>query len=135
MSFESEAAENAVVRQSTLYPYHFVQDSVALNSLGQADLETLAAHFSRNQGRLNLHRGDETSDLYAGRKQHVLEELALAGVPEGAVEITDGLPGGDGADSERVLGILTAVDEGATPGAKTSSGKKPGASAPTMKLK
>ncbi len=46
--YNSEAAANGVVRQKTVFPYHFRSDSPALNELGERDLLILTAHYKEN---------------------------------------------------------------------------------------
>jgi hypothetical protein len=97
---------NAIVTQHTLYPYHFVAGTAQLNDLGQRDLSVLMDHFLKAGGDLNVHRGSAPQPLYDARVKTVLEGLAAAGVASGAVAIKDGLPGGEGLSSERVIVIL-----------------------------
>ena len=44
-TYHNIAIKNAVIRQSTLYPYHFIVNSSELNELGRQDLTTLIEHF------------------------------------------------------------------------------------------
>ena len=97
---------NAIVTQHTLYPYHFVTGTATLNDLGQRDLSVLTDHFLKAGGDLNVHRGGVPQALYDARVKTVLESLAAAGVQSGAVAVKDGLPGGEGLGSERVIVIL-----------------------------
>ncbi len=96
----------AIVAQHTLYPYHFAAGSAELNDLGVRDLNVLADHFAKAGGDLNVRRQNADPSLYEARVKAVLERLAQAGVPSGAVAVKDGLPGGDGISSERVIVIL-----------------------------
>lgn len=98
--------DNAVVAQHTLYPYHFVANGEELNELGQRDLSVLARHFAKHEGTLNVRRGETAPELYEARLTHVIEELKKAGVDTGRMVIADGMPGGDGMASERVVNIL-----------------------------
>jgi hypothetical protein len=99
-------ADAALVRQHTLWPWHFVEDSSDLNELGRENLKVLAAHYCGNPGPLNIRRGAEAKPLYDRRVQTVVKALADAGVGAERVEISDGMPGGDGRPSEDVLVIL-----------------------------
>lgn len=45
---EAEQAANGVVRQKTVFPYHFNTDSPKLNELGERDLMILAKHYKEN---------------------------------------------------------------------------------------
>jgi hypothetical protein len=97
---------NAIIRQRTVFPYHFVPHSAALNELGTHDLDVLAAYFLEHHGKLNVRRGDAVDALYEARVKAAMEALAEAGVRIDLVAITDELPSGDGMRSERVIIIL-----------------------------
>jgi len=97
---------NAIISQHTLYPYHFLNGSGELNELGARDLCVLIDHYLHAGGDLNVHRGSASQPVYEARVKSVLERLSAAGVPAGAVAVKDGLPGGDGISSERVIVIL-----------------------------
>ncbi|OHB68152.1 MAG: hypothetical protein A2Y77_12450 [Planctomycetes bacterium RBG_13_62_9] len=107
--------ESAIVSQRTLYPYHFVQDSDELNTLGRRDLMVLARHFKDRAGAMNVRRDDTSVELYEARVARVLAILKEAGVDADRLALSDGMPGGDGMASERVIVILseTAADSGA----------------------
>lgn len=96
----------AILSQSTLYPYHFVVGAAELNELGWRDMEILAAHFALHGGQLSLRRGDVGEELYAERLKSVEIALAAAGVEPGRVRVHDGLPGGSGITAERMLEVL-----------------------------
>ncbi len=103
---QNASLNNAIVAQHTLYPYHFLNGSGELNDLGARDLCVLTDHFLKSGGDLNVHRGRASQAVYEARVKTVLERLSAAGVPSGAVAVKDGLPGGDGISSERVIVIL-----------------------------
>jgi hypothetical protein len=103
---QNASMNNAIVAQHTLYAYHFVPGSAELNDLGVRDLNVLADHFTKAGGDVNVRRQDAGASLYEARVKAVLERLAQAGVPAGAVAVKDGPPGGDGISSERVVVIL-----------------------------
>lgn len=105
-SYTDDAIKNAIIVQHTLYPYHFVDDSAELNALGEHDLAILAEHFKKYAGKLNVRRGPETAQLYAARLGAAAEALKQAGVVDKPISISDGLPGGEGMGSERVVEIL-----------------------------
>jgi hypothetical protein len=105
-AFNDIAMQNAIIAQHTLYPYHFINNSARLNELGQRDLDVLAGHFAENPGRLNIRMDGLAADLYRARIDTVTERLAAAGVDMDRVSVSDGMPGGDGMVSERVLIIL-----------------------------
>jgi hypothetical protein len=105
--------ENAIITQHTLYPYHFVPDGEKLNGLGQRDFAVLARHFGEHPGQLNVRRGEGTSpELYKARVAYVTDRLNEAGIEPGRVKVTDGMPGGPGTTSERVVTILQKEAEG-----------------------
>lgn len=45
---QDEQTANGVIRQRTIFPYHFASDSPALNELGQHDLVILAKHYKES---------------------------------------------------------------------------------------
>jgi len=98
--------ENAIITQHTLYPYHFVTDGEKLNDLGQRDFAVLARHFTEHPGILNIRRAETGAELYDARVAHVLGTLKEAGVETNRVSVSDGMPGGSGMPSERVVTIL-----------------------------
>ena len=125
------AVERAIVVQHTLYAYHFVDGSADLNALGAQDLAVLAAHFREHAGELNVRRANTAAALFEARVTAVARALAQAGVPAARVTVADGLPGGDGATSERVIAILAKPSTpltGTSAGTGTSTGKPTGAS-------
>jgi hypothetical protein len=112
--------ENAIITQHTLYPYHFVVDGDKLNELGQRDFAVLAGHFAEYPGLLNIRQGDGTSaELYKARVAYVTSKLKEAGVEPGRVSVSDGMPGGPGMRSEKVVTILQKTNDLAV---KPSSG-------------
>lgn len=117
------AVENAIVTQHTIYPYHFVADAGELNELGQRDLTVLANHFKDHPGILNVHRGDAPEDLYNARVADVVSRLKATGVEMNRMSVSDGMPGGSGMTSERVITILQAQPQSqASYGAAGSTG-------------
>ena len=101
--------QRAIVVQSTLFPYHFVPDSAELNELGQRDLLVLARHFEKHSGTLNVRAGDGAPSQAEARIRAVIEALAAAGVARDHVLVHDGLPGGDGLASARVIEIMKSA--------------------------
>jgi len=101
----------AILSQSTLYPYHFVPGAAELNELGWRDMEILAAHFAAHAGTLSVRRGGLAEELYRERLQSVETALAAAGVAPGRVRISDAPPGGAGTTSERMLEVLENAQE------------------------
>jgi hypothetical protein len=118
--YNDMAIENAIITQHTLYPYHFVQNSQELNELGFRDFGVLAGHFIENPGTLNVRQDHSvTDDLHERRVEFVQEMLEEAGVDSDRINIEDGMPGGSGLASERVLFILEKAKE--APAAATPS--------------
>lgn len=105
-SVQDAAIVNAIVRQHTVFPYHFVQNSSELNGLGQRDLQVLAEHYRKYPGQLNVRSGGVSSELYRGRIETVLAFLRNADVNTAPINVGDDLPGGDGMSSEQVVLIL-----------------------------
>ena len=118
-SYYDTALENAIISQHTLFPYHFVKNGAELNELGQRDLSVLTKYFMKHPGKLNIRRNDCSMDLYRGRVKFVLDKLEKAGIDGEQIRISDGMPGGSGMPSERVLIILQ--DAYKTSSTKTST--------------
>jgi len=113
------AIQYAIISQHTLFPYHFVNNSNRLNELGEFDLNVLANHFLKNPGQLNIRRDDTPEELYQTRVSFVLERLEDAGIESEKITFSDGMPGGSGMPSEKILTILERENKKAT--SKTSS--------------
>jgi uncharacterized membrane protein YgcG len=105
-SVQDTAINNAIVRQHTLFPYHFIPNAPDLNDLGRRDLEVLADHFKSYPGTLNVRKGPESEELYRARVDFVRKQLARAGVDCERVPMEDGFAGGEGMRSEWVLKVL-----------------------------
>jgi hypothetical protein len=98
--------QRAIVVQSALYPYHFVPDSAELNELGVNDLNVLAMHLRDHAGSLLISRGGASKELHEARVRAVLAALEESGVAKTQVAVHDGLPGGDGLPSTKVVEIM-----------------------------
>jgi hypothetical protein len=96
----------AIVAQSALYPCHFEPGGTQLNELGLRDLGVLTEHLRTHAGTLLVRRGDASTELHHGRVQAVLAALEQAGVAREQIAVHDGLPGGEGLASVRVVEIL-----------------------------
>lgn len=105
-SYNDIAIQNALVSQHTLFPYHFVMNGAELNELGQRDLAALTSHFIKYPGHLNIRRGKTPAGLYEARVKMIHEKLLEAGIDAKRLSISDGMPGGSGTTSERMLVIL-----------------------------
>ncbi len=102
------AIENAIVTQRTLYPFHFINNSEKLNELGRKDLSILIEHFKEYPGQLNVQQQDTDYSLYQARLAFVFQELQDAGVDMTKVSLVDGMPGGDGMETDDVIEIQKA---------------------------
>ena len=111
-SLRDLAIENAILREHTIYPYQFVENSVELNELGQRDLQILAAHYRQNPGNLNVRRGDLPQEFYRARVKTVIDTLVKADVDADRLRISDDLPGGDGMLSEWMVIIVGLANDG-----------------------
>jgi hypothetical protein len=101
------AIDNAIIRQHTLYPYHFVANSEKLNDLGYRDVMVLGNFYRMNPGKVNVRKADTPDGLYEARIDYVVRALEHHGVSRNRIEVVeDGFPGGDGASSQRVMQIL-----------------------------
>lgn len=104
--YKDLAIQNAVITQRTVYPYHFVNNSATLNTLGQRDMAVLANHFAQNPGELTVRRGEAAGELYQQRLETVMARLAEGGVDRGRIRVGDGMPGGDGMSTSEIIGVL-----------------------------
>jgi hypothetical protein len=130
-TLDDESVANAVVRQHTIFPYHFYDSAPDLNELGERDVRILARHFARYPGELNIRRGGEGAEIYNSRVQRVTAMLTRLGVPQGSITTGDKLPGGDGIVAERALIILKRSNEPAqlreaTPANEVNNGSNTG---------
>ena len=141
-SLQEQTVRNAVLRQHTIFPYHFEGDSAELNAIGKRDLAILAGQFRNHAGRLNVRRDEACDRLFQERVASVRAFLWHEGVPPGNVRIADACAGGDGMDSEQTMEVLrrsrekkTATDTGSSmigagnsnenSTSQTNPGKKP----------
>ncbi|MBL7214998.1 MAG: hypothetical protein ISS71_04905 [Phycisphaerae bacterium] len=113
-SYSDLAIQNAIIAQHTLYPYHFVNNSADLNTIGDRDLSVLIKHFQQNPGEITVQKGSADDLLYQARGLMVYEKLLEAGIAQNKINITDGMPGGDGMPSGSVIQILEKAKD--TPG-------------------
>jgi len=102
-SMQDTQIENAIIRQHTVYPYHFVVNSAELNELGGRDLDVLARHYKEHPGQINIRRGDIGEDLWQARCKTIVKQLADSGVDMNLVSIDEGLAGGDGMTAPEVI--------------------------------
>ena len=116
------AITSALIRQHTLFPYHFNPGLETLNELGERDLASLAAHYRARPGELGVRRGDAPEDLYTARLAVVSKHLQDAGVDTARLKIIDAPPGGPGLGSDRVVKILLQSETKGLSGDSNASG-------------
>lgn len=100
------AVRDGILRQSTIFPYHFEQGTAELNGLGQSTVAVLAERFRKNPGTVSVRRGDASVELHRQRIQRVAAALEKAGVPRATMRLADLPSSGDGLPGEQVLTIL-----------------------------
>lgn len=120
--YTGAAVDNAIIRQHTIYPYHFVPGSADLNGLGRRDLGVLALHYASHPGQVNVAQGDASPELYERRVAAVLDALREAGIESGQLTFADGPAGGDGLSSRSVQILLEAIT-GEQPATYLDSGR------------
>ena len=108
--YYNKMVDAGVVREQMIYPYHFLVNSATFTELGRRDMDILAKHYVMYPGHLGVRKGDETKELYDARVQVVLDSLKVAGVRMDRVSVSDGMPGGDGITSDRVILIQKKFD-------------------------
>ena len=128
MHFDEQARAGAITGR-TVYPYHFVPDQARLTPLGEEHVRTLALALAEPDGkpvRLNVRRGDASTELYDARVAALKDRFADAGVEADRAVFADGVGGGKGmsaksvADAERATGSSGRNSRG-TAGAGTGS--------------
>jgi len=110
-AYRTEQTDNAIIRQHTLYPYHFEADRHELNTLGMRAVHVLAMHFRKASGPLSVRAGNEPDALYQARVEEVRRRLADAGVDLNRITISDSLPDGDGIASDQIVIINERLKE------------------------
>ena len=110
-TYYNEVTDAAIIREQMIYPYHFVVNGTTFTELGQMNMTILANHYVKYPGALGVRRGDETKELYDARVQVVLDSLKVAGVRMDRVTVSDGMPGGDGITSDRVVTIIKQFEK------------------------
>ena len=122
-SIRDAAVHNAIIRQHTVYPYHFVAGGNELNDLGRREVNVLAEHYKKYPGQVNVRRADTPKPLYEARVYTVVAALKQGGVDVDVVRIGDDLPGGDGMTAELVLQIIEGRNSPSTPAYNQESGR------------
>ena len=106
-SVNDTAIRNAVVRQRTIYPYHFMPQSEQLNELGVQELEILGEHYRRTPGVLSIAPAVAQEEALQGaRVRQVMMMLEQQGVDLARMTIDDRTPGGEGISGARAVDIL-----------------------------
>ena len=107
-SYPIRQTEAAIIRQRTIYPYHFVTGTAYLNDLGRRDVTVLARHFKDHPGSASIRHPGQDAGLLEARVDAIKSVMAQAGVTINLV--TNGPTGGDGMASENVLVVLSEED-------------------------
>ncbi len=107
-SLRQTSISSAIIVQRTVYPYHFVSGTTALNELGRHDLALLGEHLRQHPGAVNVRRGAASDELYASRVAAVRRTLTQAGVDGATLPIRDTHAGGTGISSEKMRAVLDA---------------------------
>ena len=102
--------ENKIIAQSTLYPFHFVDNDSRLNAVGRYDLDKIVSHYKEHPGELHVRQGEATPTLYSERITQVVEVLKSTGIKESRINVTDVAPEENPAQGERVIEILPVDD-------------------------
>ena len=107
-----EQVRNAVIRQHTIFPHHFVSGTDELNTIGERDLRILADHYTDHPGGpLQVRSEGSCCKLDEARVAAVKCFLEHEGVDVAALTISGDYPGGDGMASTRVLKAVTAEEQ------------------------
>jgi hypothetical protein len=99
-----QATDNGIVRQNTVYPYHFLAGTDELTPLGHRCVETLANHYRHRGGSVQVVRNGTSEDLYQARVAAILNVMSVVGVAS-QVKVTEDMPGGDGLTSDHILTV------------------------------
>lgn len=120
-SYLIDQSDNAVLRQQTLYAYHFLPNTAELTELGARDVGVLANHYRFHPGHLNIRRQGAGDELYAARCAAVMVALIDGGVEADRMELGDGLPGGTGITSQEGLVIWAEMLEPPASGSSSTT--------------
>lgn len=101
-----DMVSNAILREHSLFPYHFVENGAALNDLGKHDLNVLICFYRANPGYVNVPSGGVSNEIYQARLRTVSDAMRAGGVEASRIRIIDSVPGGDGISSDRIVTIL-----------------------------
>lgn len=109
----ADQSRKAVLRQRTLFEYHFEPGLPELTPLGRRDLGMLVAQI-KGGGSLSVRRGAASDELYAARLEAVKQQLVASGIPADKVQLTNTLAGGSGISAAGALFIQDSL-RGAPP--------------------
>ncbi len=108
-SYLRRQEENALTRQHTIYPYHFIEGSAQFNDLGHRDIAVLAGHIKKYPGMMiNVRHRGQTGQLMEARVDAIKAAMTEAGLTVDLV--SDGTPGGEGMASQYVLSVWSEED-------------------------
>jgi hypothetical protein len=130
MHFDEQARAGAITGR-TIYPYHFVADQTRLTPLGEEHVQTLALALAEEGGqpvRLNVRRGDASSELYDARIAALKDRFAAEGVEADRVVFADGLGGGKGMSTKEIADAERAA---ASTGRRSRGGDSASMGGPT----
>jgi hypothetical protein len=100
--------DQAILRQRTVFSYHFHPGSGRLNELGRRDLAVLSRRYVLEAGELSVRRGDATEELHRARVEAVLSFLAELGIDPARASVIDAPPDGEGIASVRLVQALSS---------------------------
>lgn len=105
-TIDDASIRGGILRQCTVFPYHFETGTPRLNGLGLVTVAVLTDRFRETPGTLNIRRGDAPAELYRQRVQNVLMAMERGGVPARQIRVTDAPAAGDGLPGEQVLTVM-----------------------------
>lgn len=128
-----DQARLAVLRQRALFDHHFEPFSSHLTSLGERDLQILAAAMRRDGGRISLPRGGCSESLHAARVEAVRAALEADGIAADRIELDGGPIGGRGVSTAEAILIRVEIARNPLkiPDASTSSASSATPATPT----
>jgi hypothetical protein len=92
----STMVDNAILSDMSLADIHFIPHTAEISGVGEARLARMAKLLNTYGGTVRYETQLTDEDMIALRLDHVREYLALTGCDMKRVEVTTGLPGGQG---------------------------------------
>lgn len=126
----ADQSKKAVLRQKTLFEYHFEPGMPELTSLGKRDLHTLSVQLKAG-GTLSVRRGSASDALYSARIETVRTQLIAEGIPAEKVQFTNTLAGGTGISAAGALFIQDSLRGTQAPALPAGEVLDPRGGAPT----